>query len=44
MEDLFTYKKRGHLMTSSAIILDDGSEVPEGIMDAFITTLCAVKI
>ena len=29
-------------MTSSAIILDDGSEIPEGIMDAFITVLCAV--
>ncbi len=28
-------------MTSSAIILDDGSEIPEGIMDAFITVLCA---
>ena len=31
-------------MTSSAIILDDGSEIPEGIMDAFITVLCAVMI
>ena len=28
----------GHLMTNSAIILKDGSEVPEGIMDAFITS------
>ena len=28
----------GHLMTNSSIILKDGSEVPEGIMDAFITT------
>ena len=25
----------GHLMTNSAIILKDGSEIPEGIMDAF---------
>ena len=28
----------GHLMTNSSIILKDGSEVPEGIMDAFIIT------
>ena len=32
----------GHLMTNPAIILSDGSEIPEGIMDAFISTLCAV--
>ena len=32
----------GHLMTNSAIILKDGSEIPEGIMDAFIATLCAL--
>ncbi len=32
----------GHLMTNSAIILKDGSEIPEGIMDAFISTLCAL--
>jgi malate synthase len=31
----------GHLMTNSAIILKDGSEIPEGIMDAFIIALCA---
>tara|TARA_A100001011_G_scaffold383561_1_gene454944 strand:+ start:1362 stop:3506 length:2145 start_codon:yes stop_codon:yes gene_type:complete len=31
----------GHLMTNPAIILSDGSEIPEGIMDAFISTLCA---
>jgi malate synthase len=28
-------------MTNSAIILKDGSEIPEGIMDAFICVLCA---
>ena len=28
----------GHLMTNSSIILKDGSEVPEGILDAFITS------
>ena len=31
----------GHLMTNSSIILKDGSEIPEGIMDAFICVLCA---
>jgi malate synthase len=31
----------GHLMTNPAITLKDGSEIPEGIMDAFITVLCA---
>ena len=29
-------------MTNSAITLNDGSEVPEGIMDAFITTLACI--
>ncbi len=32
----------GHLMTNSAILLKDGTEIPEGIMDAFISTLCAL--
>ena len=32
----------GHLMTNPAIILRDGFEIPEGIMDAFISTLCAL--
>ena len=32
----------GHLMTNPAIMLKDGSEIPEGIMDAFISTLCAL--
>ena len=32
----------GHLMTNPAIILKDGSEIPEGIMDAFISSLCAI--
>jgi len=32
----------GHLMTNPAILLKDGSEIPEGIMDAFISTLCAI--
>jgi malate synthase len=32
----------GHLMTNPAIILKDGSEIPEGIMDIFISALCAL--
>ena len=32
----------GHLMTNSSIILKDGNEIPEGIMDAFITTAAAL--
>ena len=32
----------GHLMTNPAIILKDGSEIPEGIMDTFVATLCAL--
>ena len=32
----------GHLMTNPAIILKDGSEIPEGIMDAFFSTMCAL--
>ena len=32
----------GHLMTSPAIKLKDKSEIPEGIMDAFFSTLCAL--
>ena len=32
----------GHLMTNSAVLLQDGSEIPEGILDAFVTTLCAL--
>ena len=32
----------GHLMTNSSILLNDGSEIPEGIIDAFITTAAAI--
>ncbi len=39
---LLLIRNVGHLMTSSAIILEDGSEIPEGIMDAFITTAAAI--
>ena len=32
----------GHLMTNPAITLKDGTEIPEGIMDVFMATLCAL--
>ncbi len=32
----------GHLMTNPSIILKDGSEIPEGIMDAFVSCLCSL--
>ena len=32
----------GHLMTNPAILLKDGSEIPEGIMDAMVTTMIAI--
>ena len=32
----------GHLMTNPAILLEDGSEIPEGIMDGMVTTLIAI--
>ena len=35
---LLLIRNVGHLMTNPSIILKDGSEIPEGIMDAFITT------
>ena len=32
----------GHLMTNPAILLGDGEEIPEGILDALVTTACAI--
>ena len=32
----------GHLMTNPAVLLPDGSEAPEGILDAVFTSLCAM--
>jgi malate synthase len=32
----------GHLMTNPAIVLPDGAEIPEGILDAVLTTLIAM--
>ncbi len=39
---LLLIRNVGHLMTNPSIILKDGSEVPEGLMDAFITTAAAL--
>jgi malate synthase len=33
----------GHLMTNPAILLPDGSEVPEGLMDAMVTVAIALR-
>jgi malate synthase len=32
----------GHLMTNPAVLLPDGSEAPEGVLDALFTSLCAL--
>src|SRR5690606_40111727 len=39
---LMLVRNVGHLMTNPAILLKDGSEVPEGIMDAAITALISL--
>jgi malate synthase len=39
---LLLVRNVGHLMTNPSIILKDGSEIPEGIMDAFFTTAAAL--
>ncbi len=39
---LLLIRNVGHLMTNSSIILNDGSEIPEGLMDAFITSAAAI--
>ena len=38
---LMLVRNVGHLMTNPAILCD-GAEVPEGMLDAFVTTLCAM--
>jgi malate synthase len=39
---LMLVRNVGHLMTNPAILDEDGSEVPEGIMDAVMTALIAI--
>jgi len=39
---LMLVRNVGHLMTNPAILDAEGREVGEGIMDAFVTTLCAL--
>ena len=39
---LMLNRNTGHLMTNPSILLEDGSEIPEGILDAFITSLCCL--
>ncbi len=39
---LMLVRNVGHLMTNPAILLEDGSEIPEGIMDAMVTALIAL--
>ena len=40
---LLLIRNVGHLMTNPCIILNDGSEIPEGILDAFLTTAAAIN-
>ncbi len=39
---LMLIRNVGHLMTNPAILMEDGTEIPEGLMDAAITTLIAM--
>ena len=39
---LLLIRNVGHLMTNSSIILKNGNEIPEGIMDAFFTTAASL--
>ena len=39
---LLLNRNTGHLMTNPSILLKDGSEVPEGILDAVVTSLCGL--
>ena len=39
---LLLIRNVGHLMRNNAVILDNGEEIPEGILDAFTSVLCAL--